>query len=207
MKKYFTLFLIMIALSARSQEYHIVSPTIPSTTGSVSVDGMTKRIQESAVEYAKYAPVPRFAQIDYAFGSTLDEFKKMGGFGIVYIPSLNRDIAEYPIKRVYFKIDGVITELKKIGELKIKNTDPKTVTTFGENRVDYYYLLPYNLTLKKGEILIDWSANRKEFVLAKFPDGNKLDFLNDTDLKSDEKSIDIKTLRAFLIREYNKDIN
>jgi hypothetical protein len=118
---------------------------------------------------------------------------------------MNRDSTEYPIKRVYLKQGSVITELQKIGELNVTVTDPAIIATFGKHRVDYYYLIPYALTRVYSQLMIDWSTNRQEFVLAKFPSEQAVDYK--TEGASKNTMIDKNFLKQFLKREYNVDSN
>jgi hypothetical protein len=187
-------------LNVKSQEYIHIYDKADSVSGAISTKIMTDRIKESAKLYLQNAPIPRFTQLDYAFGADASEHKKLNGNGVLYLPSLNNDASEYPIKKVYAKTPDGIVELKKIGEINVGNTDPEIIKVFGKNRVDYYYFLPYKLTKINCEILIDWNTNRKEFVLTKFPNGSDQGF--STQIKGDE-SIDFKFLAEFLKREFN----
>jgi hypothetical protein len=203
-KNLLPIFLICALQHLKAQDYiHITPQTYRYNDQPASANLMTERIKKDAKEYAKYAPVPRIALMDYAFAANLDEYKELNGYGVLYIASLNRDTTEYPIKRVYFKKNGAVIELKKIGEIKVEIADEATTSTFGKNRVDYYYLIPYNETQINSEILIDWANNRKEFTLDTFPDGNKLDFLTDADLTPAKKALNTDLLNSFLEREYN----
>jgi len=201
MKKLFLYLIFLVAISdVKSQGYIHVYDTVDSAGSAISTKIMTSRIKESAKLYLQYAPVPRFTQLDYAFGTDASEHKKLNGNGVLYLPSLNSDASEYPIKRVYAKTPDGIVELKRIGEINVGNTDPEIIKVFGKNRIDYYYFLPYQLTKTKCELLIDWNINRKEFVLTKFPDASYLGF--DTPTRTGD-SIDLKFLADFLKREFN----
>jgi len=207
MKKYLIIAFLFLASYAHSQDLiHLVSDSTKVVDSSTSVTIMTKRIKDDAIYYVQYAPVPRLAEMDFAFGADLQEYEKLGGYGVLYIPSLNQDSSEYPIKRVYIKQGSEITELQKIGEISIGVTDKTIMATFGKNRVDYYYLIPYKLTQVYGELMIDWSTNRQKFVLSKFPNQNAIDFdVKKADTKN--KPIDKDFLKIFLKREYNLDSN
>src|ERR1700743_2789616 len=198
--KYILILLLFSSFHTRAQNYyHLFLRPVPSSEqGTVSTDVMTKRINEDAVAYSKYAPVPRLAEIDMAFGINLIEFNKMAGYGVLYIPSLNQDSSEYPIKKVYLRSENELTELKEIGEIKIAVKDEQILHTFGKNRVDYYYLIPYSLTQRSCELLIDWSSNRKEFLLSKFPNGGALDYIKNISPPGDIKNIDRSVLKEFL---------
>jgi len=208
MKKHFLL-IIMISTTivAHAQDYfHIYADTLSVSNDAMSTKTMTKRLKQDAEKYAQYAPIPRMAEMDISFAADPDEFKKLNGYGVLYIPSLNRDNSEYPIKKVYIKQGNVITELKKIGEINIGVQDKYLITIFGKNRIDYYYLIPYQLTQVYGELMIDWSNNRKEFLLNKFPNENAVDY-DTKKINMKNATIDNASLKIFLKREYNLDTN
>jgi len=208
MKKHFLLIIIIsTTIVAHAQDYfHIYADTLSVSNDAMSTKTMTKRLKQDAEKYAQYAPIPRMAEMDISFAADPDEFKKLNGYGVLYIPSLNRDNSEYPIKKVYIKQGNVITELKKIGEINIGVQDKYLITIFGKNRIDYYYLIPYQLTQVYGELMIDWSNNRKEFLLNKFPNENAVDY-DTKKINMKNATIDNASLKIFLKREYNLDTN
>jgi hypothetical protein len=166
----------------------------------------TERIRSAAEEHKKYAPVPRFATWDMAFAKDAEEFVQLDGYGIVIVSSLNQDPREHPIVQLYFQVrNGGRAPLQRIGAIEVGTEDPLIKRVFGTHRVDYYYLLPHNVTQQPGELLVDWSRNRKAFVLAKFPWGHRLDFLIDDQwrLPSKGKKISPAVLNDFMIREFS----
>jgi len=195
--------LIFVPFFSNAQELgHDVS-VIKVVLNPASADQITKRLKQDALTYLKYAPIPRIAEMDFAFGANRDEYEKLNGNGILYITSLNQDTTEYPIKKVYLKTNTSTIELEKIGEINVGIDDKDIRTTFGKNRVDYYYLLPYSFTQTQCKLLIDWNNNRKEFLLASFPNDNKLDYLSGNASSMQKKEIDMHFLEVFLQREFN----
>ena len=162
-----------------------------------------------AEEYKQYAPVPRLAIYDFAFAKDLNEYKKLNGFGILYIASLNQDTLESPIEKVYFKSENGITTLELIGIVKVPVNDRIIKDVFGNNRIDYYYYLPYAITQTNGDLMIDWKKNRKEFILVKFPNDYKLDFVTKTNNKSlnEKKGIDKNYFYNFALQEFQIKLN
>jgi hypothetical protein len=148
-------------------------------------------------------------QYDYAFAADINEYKKLNGFGILYISSLNLDSTEYPIVRVYFKATDGLVDLKLIGSLKIAVTDTLIQNIFGNHRMDYYYYLPYEMTQLPGDLLIDWKNNRKEFILANFPSNFRLAFIENSKLMLPDRkgSIDDKCFDEFALREFQIKLN
>ena len=206
-------FLLILMCYIHSQEIKHLIGNLNGSNNAASTVRMTQKIKEAAIKYENYGPIPRFVECDYAFASDVKEYKKLNGFGILYITSLNRDSTEYPIARVYFKSEGGyavgLIDLKLIGSMKIPVTDSLINKIFGQHRIDYYYYLPYEMTQLTGSILIDWTNNRKEFVLTKFPNDFTLDFLKNTKivLPDPKKAIDDKSFDEFADREFQIKLN
>ena len=126
MKKSLPFFLsfILFAIAANSQVLMHVMNSNEAAIKAGSTNIMTKRIIDAATQYEKYAPVPRLALYDCAFATDLQEYTQLGGIGILLVSSLNQDLTEYPIKRVYIKKkDGITVDLKLIGDLKVDVSD------------------------------------------------------------------------------------
>ena len=211
MKRLSCLFLIIfifIGCSNSQQPIHIARD-LGIVDSSTSTTAMTKRIIDAAEEYKQYAPVPRLAIYDFAFAKDLNEYKKLNGFGILYIASLNQDTLESPIEKVYFKSENGITTLELIGIVKVPVNDRIIKDVFGNNRIDYYYYLPYAITQTNGDLMIDWKKNRKEFILVKFPNDYKLDFVTKTNNKSlnEKKGIDKNYFYNFALQEFQIKLN
>jgi len=206
MKRILSLFLAILSFIwfANSQEIIHLTQDMNVSDSASSINRMNQRIIDDASQYEKYGPVPRFVQYDYAFAGDINEYKKLNGFGILYISSLNRDSSEYPIVRVYFKSPKGIIDMKLIGSIEIPVTDNRVKKIFGNHRIDYYYYLPYEMTQLTGSLLIDWKNNRKEFILTTFPEDFKLDFLKESKLilPDTNSSIDEKSFDEFADREF-----
>lgn len=205
MKTASTLLILLSCLTSHGQTIkHKIETGNTGVACPASTDLMTKRIKESAVMYEEHAPVPRIVQLDYAFGADSNEFKALNTFGILYIASLNQDKTEYPIKRVYLKADGREIELIKLGSTNVSVTDAMIKKVFGENRIDYYYLIPFFYTQLTGELVIDWSANREGFVLCQLPKSVILDYsVTDANMYPyGKESFNEKALSEFMEREF-----
>jgi len=192
-----------------SQEAFHLTQDIGVLDSPTSTSRMTQRIIKDATQYRLYGPVPRFVQYDFAFAADINEYKKLDGFGILYISSLNRDSTEYPIVRTYFKTKDGLIDLKLIGSIEMPVADSLVKTIFSHHRIDYYYYLPYEMTQTSGSLLIDWKNNRKEFILTKFPNDFKLDYMKDIKLKLPDtgSSIDPKSFYEFADREFEIKLN
>jgi hypothetical protein len=193
--------LIFFLISCSSQIVHITvdegvkcSPT--------STDEMTNRIVELSVKYESYAQFSRIALFDMAFASNPEEYKKLRGMSILLISSLNHDSDEHPITNVIAETPDKKYNLPFIAKRNVIVENEKVKKVFGPNRVDYY-LIPYPITQHEGQITIDWSKNRKDFVVAKLPLRYKLDFIMDTQDISPYTKVDRQTLENLLLKEFS----
>ncbi len=163
---------------------------------------MTKRLLGNAEKYEEYAPVPRIALFDLAFGAGLEEHNKLQRHGVVMVTAVSQDKNELPIARVYVVSDGKERELRKLCDktLLVKSSQVRYV--LGGNRVDSCYLLPYSLSRRGGVLQVDWQANREGMALQEFPFGEALPFVKDTKAEGGVGDIDQEALREFLRREF-----
>jgi|WetSurMetagenome_2_1015567.scaffolds.fasta_scaffold331020_1 hypothetical protein len=183
---------------------HEGTPIEKSEINSMSTQLMTERIKDSAKQHKNDAPVPRATFFDFAFAADSAEFKELNTFGIFYIATLAQDKNEYPIKRVYIKTSNEEADLIKLNSLDIPVNDSEIKNVFGENRVDYYFFIPYFYTKVSGELIIDWNINRQGFGLCKFPYDVKLNFTIGESIYPDKtKQLNPNALIAFMEREFH----
>jgi hypothetical protein len=194
--------LIFFLISSSSQAVHIKGDE-GAKPGPASTDEMTNRIVELAVELESHAPIRRIALYDVAFPSNPEEYKRLGGMGILLISSVNQDRDEHPITDVIVETPDKKYNLPFIAKRNVIVENEKVKKLFGPNRVDYYYLIPYPLILQEGQITIDWSKNRKDFVVAKLPFQFRLHFIKDTRDIGLPAQVDRQTLENFLLREFS----
>ncbi len=194
--------LMFVLISCSSQLVHVTSDG-GTKPGPVSKHEMTNRIEEMAVKLESYTPVPRIALWDMAFAFSPEEYKKLGGMGILLISSVNQDGDEHPITRVIAETSDKKYNLPFLAKRAVIVENEKVKKVFGPNRVDYYYLIPYPIGQHEGQIIIDWSKNRKDFVVAKLPVRDKLDFITDTQDITLNTKVDRQTLENFLLREFS----
>lgn len=201
------MFTLIINLCTKAQTIEHVIDTTEGNGGSTSTAIMTQRIKDAAVKYLANAPVPRIALFDCSFGKDINEFKKLNTMGILYVSSLNHDTSEYPIKKVYITTKDGEIELLKLASIKLTVTDATIEEVFGKNRIDYYYVIPYGCTQLSGELTIDWSANRQNFVLCRLPEDVGLDYITSENVLPDAKrEINADALTVFMQREYGISI-
>lgn len=168
-----------------------------------SIELMTERLRETAIENRPFAPIPRVTHFDFAFGATASEFKKLDGFGVIHITSVNEDPREHPIKRVYLSYHGDDVELIPISYVRVRVEDPFIDEVFGRHRMDYFYLIPYYFMELEGFLMIDWSVNRTEFVMFQLPIDFNLGYEPEFKFPQGADHFDEDAFYQFLDREFN----
>jgi hypothetical protein len=136
-------------------------PTVP--------DSMAQRVDDAAITYQKYAPVPRLALFDVAYPASDAELAEMAGYGVLLVTALSQDASELPPKRLYGVINGTGKTLSLISATTSATTQSPTVSkVLGSHRWDALYLFPVYLTRDGAKIAMDFAAHRKGFVLGTF---------------------------------------
>jgi len=139
-------------------------PTVP--------DSMNARVEQAAIDYAAYAPVPRIALFDSAVPKDVDEYNAVDGYGVILITVISQEQDELPPKRLYVRIGGSEVDLRLFasGFEKVSGST-KVQEVLGKYRWDGLYYYPVYFSAKAQEIVIDYAKNRAGFVIQKFDEG------------------------------------
>ena len=129
----------------------------------------------------------------------------MQGYGILYIAAANPDSTAFPIRRIYLKNKTGVTDLREIGEMKVKVTDPRIILAFGRFRVDYYYLIPYRVIQDSCQLFMRWSNSEQDLPLTTFPLHQKLNFV-DKAQPIENGDINPELLKRYMRREFHVEL-
>jgi hypothetical protein len=180
----------------------------PASTGAVTPDDMSKRLELTAESVKKLNPsgAPRAAQFDFAWAQDEDEYKALGKYTVVLVSAVSRDEKELPLKRVYIRDKwNKETVLEKISsERRDVPKDSLAHSMLGAYREDSFYLAPAGLMKGEGEVVADFAVNRMGFRLYNLP-GTPPDFVEADRHATPAKNAkpDPKALKALLEREYS----
>jgi len=210
MKKIIFIFLMIINFSAllQAEEIHVVKDLKIDPHQVSSISTATKRLEEIAQYYMDNAhdidSVPRIGVVDLAFPYSPEEYIQMNGNGILMVSIVVHDKEELPLKKVKIKTGSQMIQLKEIKSIfsAVPDDQSSIKKLFGKYRCDIYYLIPYPLAIKKGEILADFNKNKTNFTLYKLPLRNLLNFTNQKMLR-DQTPLNQETLKSFLGREFD----
>ncbi len=136
----------------------------------VSNETISARIQEVAVEYRAYAPIPRVGFFDIAFPANGEEYSEMAGHGLMLVTVLVQDEEELPLSRLYVDSDSTQEDLTLLTSV-LSAVDPQDeviLATLGPHRMDALYLFPVAYIASTASLLADFAKNREGFKLDNF---------------------------------------
>lgn len=166
----FSTVLCVLQAQARAQNVH-VSEAFGTTQLPVSPEIMNSRIAAAAVKLQRYAPIPRYAQYDFAPPRDAQEYAALQGHGVVLISVLTQVPAEMPPKRLVAKLGTASVPLVLYASGSISaQPDPNISRAFGSYRWEGLYLLPMYLAAGGAQLVMDFAVNRDGFVVAQFGD-------------------------------------
>lgn len=153
---------------------HLIQPAAGSN-GPTVPDAMNERVEQAAVDYEQYAPVPRITLYDVAAPKDADEYAAVDGYGVILVTVLSQEEDELPPKRLYVRIAGSEVELQLFssGFEKVSGS-PKVQEVLGKYRWDGLYYYPIYFSAKAQETVIDYAKNRSGFVIQKIESGDQM---------------------------------
>lgn len=156
------------ALRAQGPE-HVVGPG-GSGYGPVPVKVIDQRLRVVAERLRAYAALPRIALCDVAFPKDSAEYAALHGYAVVALTALTQHPAELPLARLYVRSGARETALVNLTWVRSDETvvDSVVARTLGRDREDALYLLPIALHAQPGALLLDFAANRSEFLVQRF---------------------------------------
>lgn len=171
-------------------------------TGPTSLDAVTKRLEDEATRRAKedpYSTHPRTVSFDYVYPISWNEYRALGGNGVILVSVVVHDPKELPLKRVVLRSGVRDLELQPIA------ARPSTVPaksplakTIGVNRIDAFYLLPGKLPGRTANLWVFFSVPGQSVDAGR---------LSTADLPDDFRALpstkpDEAALKTMLAREY-----
>ncbi len=155
---------------ALAQEVHLVSPGA-SVQAPLSPAVLSQRVQQAALRYQQYAPVPRFGVFDIAYPKDLNELTATGGFGIAVVVIHSQQSSELPLKRLYLRTGGEAIELTLLSSASSQvESSSLQHRVFGAHRWEALYTFPATQQQAGSELVADFQINRFGFVLSRFQD-------------------------------------
>jgi hypothetical protein len=185
----------------------IPAPGVPTDQAITGVDSPARVNADTEVLAKKQqAPQLRGRNLYFVWSSISPaEFEALGRQTLFLIGILTQKAEELPVKRVYLRVDGKEQPVYKVSGWRTP-VDGGSVTAkvFGPNRDDGFYLVPGGAMLRKGQLVLDLSANFSGWVQMNFPanvaESDPKHFPN-LDPVPNAKP-DLKTLQAIIQRKF-----
>ena len=124
-----------------------------------------KKAQESGAN-----PFARTCKFYFPIAANPSEFAALGRNTVFLIAVVAQKAEELPVKRVFIRSDGKVLTAYKISSWRTDvSANSLTAKMYGTNREDGFYLIPFGLMLQKGQIVMDLTANRTDWVMLELP--------------------------------------
>ncbi len=159
------LILLMAPASAGAQVVHLVGPG-SKTKSPVAPELIARRIGSAARQYQQYAPIPRGAFFDIAYPADTGEYRRMAGYGILFVTAISQMEDELPVTP-YLTTTGGDVPLRLITSVvgSAQPDDSIVRAVFGTHRIDALYLIPLDSRGRGADLLVDFAKNRQRFKL------------------------------------------
>ena len=162
--------LILIAsifLSLKAQE-----TVIPTTWSKkpATPQKLVQRIESAAVRAAVNGPVSHSVLYDIGYPEDLADYTALDGNAVLLLTAMSHHRDELPLKSVYVDSNGKRVELRLIRVVLSDQSeaDSPSIKVFGPYRADSLYLLPMELRIAAGVLVVDFSKNHSGVQVAKF---------------------------------------
>ena len=130
------------------------------------MEGFAKKAQDDG-----RAPLTR-GRLYFFNWTTLSpaEFEALGRHTLFLVAVWTQKGDWLPVQRIYIRADGQERPLYKVSSWKTPvDSGSLAAKVYGANREDGFYLVPGGALLRKGEIVMDLSANQKGWVMLELP--------------------------------------
>ncbi len=150
-------------------EGHLIGPTT-RLRQPVSLRAVEERVRAAAAQFRAYAGLPRVVFFDVAYPQDSAEYRAMAGFALLVVTALTQKAAELPLGRVFVRSGGRDTELTSATWVRSAEASQDTLAArvFGDDREDALYLLPIATRADTGDLMVDFAATRRGFVVQQF---------------------------------------
>ena len=140
-------------------------------TGVVTPERVTQQIEEWAKQRQESGgPSARVAHVWIFFAGGPNEFAALGRYSVLLLTVVTQRSEELPLKRVYIRANDQDVPVQKISTRR-GDVDSALLThkIYGPYRETGFYLIPTGMTLREGQLLADFAANRTGMPILQLP--------------------------------------
>jgi hypothetical protein len=167
----------VIGLIATSLAAHAQTPPAPDApngkleTGVVTPERVTQQIEEWAKQRQESGgPSARVSHAWIFFAGGPNEFAALGRYSVLLLTVVTQRSEELPLKRVYIRANDRDVPVQKLSSWR-GDVDSALLThkIYGPYRETGFYLIPTGMTLREGQLLADFAANRTAMPILQLP--------------------------------------
>jgi hypothetical protein len=148
-------------------------PQDKSISGVFTPDRVKSDIEAAAkkVQTSGAAPSTRGRFYYFAWSSmTPAEFEALARHTVFLIVVLTQKPEWLPVQRIYIRADAQELRVDQVSTWKTAvDSGSNTAKVYGPNREDGFYLVPGGAMLRKGQIVMDLSANQAGWIMMELP--------------------------------------
>ena len=140
-------------------------------TGVVTPERVTQQIEEWAKQRQESGgPSARVSHAWIFFAGGPNEFAALGRYSVLLLTIVTQRSEELPLKRVYIRANDRDVPVQKLSSWR-GDVDNALIThkIYGPYRETGFYLLPTGMTLREGQLLADFAANRTGMPILQLP--------------------------------------
>jgi len=140
-------------------------------TGVVTPERVTQQIEEWAKQRQESGgPSARVAHVWIFFAGGPNEFAALGRYSVLLLTVVTHSSEELPLKRVYIRANDQGVPVQKLSSWR-GDVDSALIThkIYGPYRETGFYLIPTGMTLREGQLLADFAANRTAMPMLQLP--------------------------------------
>ena len=116
-------------------------------------------------------PSARFKRSILLLSVTRPEFEALSKYTLLFLATWTQKSEELPVKRLFIRANEKEIPVEKVSTWPTEvDKNSATAKMYGPYREDGFYLVPTGALLRDGELVLDMSANRTDWVIDEFPD-------------------------------------
>ena len=140
-------------------------------TGVVTPERVTQQIEEWAKQRQESGgPSARVAHVWIFYAGGPNEFAALGRYSVLLLTVVTQRSEELPLKRVYIRTNDRDVPVQKLSSWR-GDVDSALLThkIYGPYHETGFYLLPTGMTMRDGQLLADFAANRTGMPILQLP--------------------------------------
>lgn len=166
-------FIGAMLLAAPAQAETAPQPKAPEgkrITGRVTPERINEQIEEWAKNRQEQGPTARVRNFWIFFAADRNEFAAMGHYSVLLLTVITQKSEELPLARVYIRANEQDVAMQKVSSWRSDVASTLLAhKIYGPYREAGFYLVPTGMTMRDGQLLADFAANRTGLPILQLP--------------------------------------